>query len=180
VLGRNSIQRSNKEGEASLGTTPRTGRCGWASIRRRPEAWRTITPWLLIATVLLVATPLITESVRAEYGDVVINNHSDVAGMRPAIFPHWFHRIRFTCKVCHGDLGFKFEAGGNDITMLKIIDGEYCGACHNGQVAWSVENCDLCHTARPGTPTQVHESTLQKLVAPVSKPFAMPPNSNEK
>ncbi len=100
----------------------------------------------------------------AEYGDVVINNYSDAAGMRPVIFPHWFHRVRFRCKVCHADLGFKFQAGGNKINMLKIIDGEYCGACHNGEIAWSVENCDLCHSAKPGTPTQVHESTLQKLI----------------
>lgn len=104
--------------------------------------------------------------VHAEYGDVVINSYSDEAGMRPVIFPHWFHRIRFRCKVCHADLGFKFEAGGNDINMLKIIDGEYCGACHNGDIAWSVENCDLCHSGKPGTPTQVHESTLQKILAP--------------
>jgi hypothetical protein len=49
--------------------------------------------------------------------------------------------------------------------MLKIIDGEYCGACHNGDVAWSIENCDLCHSGVPNTPTQVHHSTVQKLVA---------------
>lgn len=104
--------------------------------------------------------------VNAEYGDVVINNYSDEAGMRPVVFPHWFHRVRFRCKVCHADLGFEFKAGGNEINMLKIIDGEYCGACHNGDIAWSVENCDLCHSAKPGTPTQVHESTLQKLVVP--------------
>ena len=108
---------------------------------------------------LVLAT---SQSARAEYGDIVINNHSDKAGMRPVIFPHWFHRVRFRCKVCHADLGFKFKAGGNEINMLKIIDGQYCGACHNGQVAWSVENCDLCHSAKPNTPTQVHESTLSK------------------
>jgi hypothetical protein len=49
------------------------------------------------------------EAARAEYGDVVINEFSDEAGMRPVIFPHWFHRIRFRCKVCHGDLGSKPE-----------------------------------------------------------------------
>jgi c(7)-type cytochrome triheme protein len=105
----------------------------------------------------------------AEFGDVVINNYSDDAGMRPVIFPHWFHRIRYRCKVCHGDLGFQFKAGGNEINMLKIIDGEYCGACHNGEIAWAVENCDVCHSAKPGTPTQVHLSTLQLLIAPVDK-----------
>jgi len=103
---------------------------------------------------------------RAEYGDVVMNNYADAAGMRPVVFPHWFHRVRFRCKVCHTDLGFKFKAGGNEINMLKIIDGQYCGACHNGTVAWSVENCDLCHSAKPGTPTQLHESTINLLSAP--------------
>jgi len=107
-----------------------------------------------------LATPTI---VGAEYGDVLINNYSDAAGMRPVVFPHWFHRIRFRCKVCHADLGFKMEAGGNQINMLKIIDGEYCGACHNGEVAWAVENCDICHTGKPGQPTQVHQSTASKL-----------------
>jgi hypothetical protein len=42
---------------------------------------------------------------QAEYGDVVINNFSDAAGMRPVVFPHWFHRVRFRCKVCHADQG---------------------------------------------------------------------------
>jgi c(7)-type cytochrome triheme protein len=107
-------------------------------------------------------------SARAEYGDVVINNYSEKAGMRPVVFPHWFHRVRFRCKVCHADLGFKFEAGGNDISMLKIIDGQFCGACHNGELAWNVENCSLCHSGKPGLPTQVHESTTQRMKLPES------------
>ncbi len=122
-----------------------------------------------LGLIMVLGLALNSPTVRAEYGDVVINNYSDDAGMRPAIFPHWFHRIRFRCKVCHADLGFKFQAGGNDITMLKIIDGEFCGACHNGDIAWSVENCDMCHSANPGTPIQVHESTVQKLLAPATK-----------
>ena len=77
---------------------------------------------------------------------------------------------RTCCKVCHADLGFQFKAGGNQINMLKIIDGQFCGACHNGEIAWSAENCNLFHSAKPGTLTQVHESTLQKLSpAPVKK-----------
>ena len=125
----------------------------------------------LILTAMLGAILFVSpvEDVKAEYGDVVINNYSDQAGMRPVVFPHWFHRIRFRCKVCHSDLGFKFQAGGNDINMLKIIDGQYCGSCHNGDVAWSIENCDLCHSGKPGTATQVHGSTLQKLLAPVTE-----------
>ena len=120
----------------------------------------------LLILLILVAGLADMQLARAEYGDVVMNNYSDAAGMRPAVFPHWFHRIRFSCKVCHADLGFKFKAGGNEINMVKIIDGQYCGACHNGNIAWSVENCDLCHTGKPGMATQVHESTINLLAVP--------------
>jgi c(7)-type cytochrome triheme protein len=126
----------------------------------------------ILILLLMVASLANMRLAHAEYGDVIINNYSDAGGMRPAVFPHWFHRIRFSCKVCHADLGFKFKAGGNEINMVKIIDGQYCGACHNGNIAWSVENCDLCHTGKPGTPTQVHGSTINSLVAPVG---ATPP-----
>ena len=124
---------------------------------------------LLIMMVLAVGLADV-QVAHAEYGDVVINNYSDGAGMRPAVFPHWFHRIRFRCKVCHADLGFKFKAGGNEINMVKIIDGQFCGACHNGNIAWSVENCNLCHSGKPGTPTQVHLSTISSLAAPAQSP----------
>jgi len=120
------------------------------------------------ATLLCVAALLqFPRATQAEYGDIVINNYSDEAGIRPAVFPHWFHRIRFRCKVCHSDLGFKFKAGGNEIDMLKILDGEFCGACHNGEIAWSIEQCNLCHSGRPGTPTQVHGNTIQRLDKPM-------------
>lgn len=103
---------------------------------------------LLMALLLwLAAVPSMSH---AEYADVIINKRADKEGMRPVIFPHWFHRIRFRCKVCHHELGFEMRAGGNDITMADIIDGKFCGMCHNGEVAWSLENCDLCHSGKPG------------------------------
>ncbi len=130
--------------------------------RTRLTAGFVLSAIVAIAALLAVDIP----QAQAEYGDVVINNYSDKAGMRPAVFPHWFHRIRFTCKVCHADLGFKFKAGGNEITMGKIIDGQFCGACHNGEIAWSVENCNMCHSGIAGTPTQFHNSTQGRLFAP--------------
>jgi c(7)-type cytochrome triheme protein len=126
------------------------------------RVWRPGLALLASAALFAAAVP----QARAEYGDVVMNNYSDAAGMRPVVFPHWFHRIRYRCKVCHADLGFKFKAGGNEINMVKVIDGQFCGACHNGDVAWNVENCNMCHSAKPGTPTQVHESTINSLVVP--------------
>ena len=128
------------------------------------------SPFVFLAILLI--SLFMVDSAQAEYGDIVINNYSDDAGMRPAVFPHWFHRVRFRCKVCHADLGFKFQAGGNDINMLKIIDGEFCGACHNGEIAWSIENCGMCHSGIPGTPIQVHGTALHQLVTPNKKATA--------
>lgn len=123
----------------------------------------------VLVAALCVTVLLNDQKARAEYGDVVINNYSDAAGMRPVVFPHWFHRIRFRCKVCHADLGFKFKAGGNDINMVKIFDGQFCGRCHNSSIAWGVENCVLCHSGVPNMNTRVHNSTSDRLVAPVAK-----------
>jgi c(7)-type cytochrome triheme protein len=107
---------------------------------------------LVVVLAFSVAGP---RDAQAEYGDVVLNNASEKNGVRGVVFPHWFHRIRYDCKVCHTDLGFKFQAGSTEITMRKIVGGEQCGACHNGQIAWSSAECDLCHVAKPGTPTSV-------------------------
>lgn len=132
---------------------------------------RTLIGRMLFVGTLVLATAFVdARPAMAEYGDVIMNNNSDAAGMRPAVFPHWFHRVRYSCKVCHADLGFKFKAGGNNIDMLKIMDGQYCGACHNGAIAWSVENCNLCHSGKPGTPTQVHESKSHELLTPAKPP----------
>jgi len=97
-------------------------------------------------------------SVLAEYADVVLNRNAEFNDMPPVVFPHWFHRIRFRCKVCHHELGFKMRAGSNDITMGDIIDGKYCGMCHNGEIAWSVDNCELCHSGKPGLKTGMQGS----------------------
>ena len=113
----------------------------------------------LLALAVAAAWPL---PATAEYGDVVLNRYSTARGMRPVVFPHWFHRIRFRCKVCHGELGFKMRAGSNDVRMNDIINGEFCGMCHNGQVAWSPERCDLCHSGKPGLVSGIHGSSDTK------------------
>jgi len=109
-----------------------------------------------LAFILLVLC--VSTMVAAEYADVVLNRMAEKNDMRPVIFPHWFHRIRFRCKVCHHELGFEMRAGANEITMGKIIDGQYCGMCHNGEIAWSVDNCHLCHSGKPGLKTGIRGS----------------------
>jgi len=126
-----------------------------------------LTPLPLLCA--LVISGLYATDTHAEYGDVVLNNFSSDAGVRPVIFSHWFHRIRYSCKSCHSELGIVFKAGATKIDMATIVNGEYCGACHNGVVAWSIENCDLCHSAKSDIPTQVHMSTQQILLKGAAK-----------
>jgi c(7)-type cytochrome triheme protein len=104
----------------------------------------------MLALLLLIVGTLSVPRVYSEYADVVLNRYSDEEGVRPVIFQHWFHRIRFQCRVCHQELGFEMRVGATDVTMDEIIDGNFCGACHNGEIAWSADNCDLCHAAFPG------------------------------
>lgn len=98
---------------------------------------------LLVGAVTVVLSP---NRVGAEYGDIIMNREAEKAEMPPVVFPHWFHRIRFKCKVCHDDI-FVMKAGANEVTMIKIIKGQYCGKCHNGRIAWAPLYCDRCHSA---------------------------------
>ena len=116
----------------------------------RPNARR-----VLAMAIALFALLAFGHGVQAEYGDVILNKRSEKDGVRPVVFPHWFHRIRFQCKVCHSELGFVMRAGANDVLMADIINGKFCGMCHNGSVAWGTERCDLCHSGKPGMKSQV-------------------------
>lgn len=111
---------------------------------------------LLIATSALALAMATSAPARGEYGDVVLNRYAEKAGVRPVVFPHWFHRIRFRCKVCHGELDFRMRAGANDVKMTDIIDGRFCGKCHNSQTAWGADQCDLCHSGKRGLKTGIY------------------------
>ena len=116
---------------------------------------------LLLALGMAAGSAMMTPAA-AEYGDVVIDRLSTGSGVRAVVFPHWFHRIRYRCKVCHSELGFKMRAGANLVQMNDIINGKFCGMCHNGQVAWAPDRCDLCHSARPGVAAGIYGSSETK------------------
>jgi c(7)-type cytochrome triheme protein len=84
------------------------------------------------------------------YGNIVISRNlpkSPMAGfIKPVVFPHWWHRTVFVCKVCHTDIGFKMKAGANDIKMIDIQQGKWCGTCHNGKIAFAPVQCPRCHS----------------------------------
>lgn len=86
----------------------------------------------------------------AALGDLVFERQSEIPegeAFPPSIFPHWVHRVRYRCYVCHDTL-FEMKQGANAVTMEDIDAGQFCGACHNGRNAFdaSFENCARCHT----------------------------------
>lgn len=91
-----------------------------------------------------------------EYGNVFMDNYSTRNKVSPVIFNHWLHRAKYTCRLCHVDLGFAMEAGGTGVREEDNKAGFYCGACHNGKEAFAPvgkdflghekKNCDRCHS----------------------------------
>lgn len=68
----------------------------------------------------------------------------DTAGQPQVVFPHRQHTEWLDCANCHENL-FKSRRGANDISMLDILQGEYCGRCH-GAVAFPLTECKRCHS----------------------------------
>ena len=79
-------------------------------------------------------------------GDIVFQRKAGEGEVPPAVFPHWFHRVRFKCYACHPAIT-AMKAGANKITMDAIGEGKFCGACHNGKTAWEISfnTCPRCH-----------------------------------
>jgi c(7)-type cytochrome triheme protein len=84
------------------------------------------------------------------YGNVTMRARARKAGMEPVVFAHWSHRSRYTCRICHLDLGFGMRQGDTGITRSQYLSGKFCGACHNGETAFTVKDgpdaqCGRCH-----------------------------------
>ena len=60
------------------------------------------------------------------------------------LFPHKAHTEWLECSNCHESL-FRSKAGETPITMLAILQGEYCGRCH-GAVSFPLTECKRCHS----------------------------------
>ena len=81
-------------------------------------------------------------------GDIEFPPH-EMQELPVAVFPHWFHRIRFRCFVCHPRI-FPMQVTNEGITMDAIRAGQFCGVCHNDKIAWrpSYDTCARCHLTR--------------------------------
>jgi len=94
----------------------------------------------------------------SQYGKVILDNYS-TTGPGPVVFDHWLHRSKFTCRICHVDIGFAMEAKATGISARTNREGFHCGACHDGKRVFQGKTifaacsdaahgpqCDRCHS----------------------------------
>ncbi|OGP18358.1 MAG: hypothetical protein A2V21_309275 [Deltaproteobacteria bacterium GWC2_55_46] len=74
--------------------------------------------------------------------DVVITAKGDF--VNDVIYPHEMHTYWLKCDVCHPQI-FVPAKGSNEMTMVGIVQGEWCGRCH-GKVAFPLTDCNRCHS----------------------------------
>ena len=70
-----------------------------------------------------------------------------MAGAKNVVYSHEFHttKAKRGCSDCHFRL-YRMAPGLVKVTMTDMGKGRSCGACHNGQQAFSIqENCARCH-----------------------------------
>ncbi len=69
-----------------------------------------------------------------EYGSVIISPPPGTPSEQPpAVFDHWVHRAKYTCRLCHADIGFDMKRGTTDIRAEDNMRGYMCGTCHDGK-----------------------------------------------
>lgn len=59
-------------------------------------------------------------------------------------FSHMSHTAAFSCDGCHPKV-FSMKKTAGKMTMDDMYEGKFCGLCHNGNIASSVEDCEKCH-----------------------------------
>ena len=99
------------------------------------------------ATMVLTASMALAAS---HGGDIVFEKP-----VKGVIFSHKLHveDKGLSCEMCHSRL---FEIGRTtqekaDFVMESLYQGKYCGACHNGSLAFaSNTRCATCHIGIKG------------------------------
>ncbi len=84
-------------------------------------------------------------------------------------FSHWAHRVRYTCRACHFELGFSMKANETPIVCDEgSMKGEFCARCHDGKTAFGPReaaggNCLRCHGTGDGGRAKAFEALRARL-----------------
>ncbi|HEX9880292.1 MAG TPA: cytochrome c3 family protein [Candidatus Binatia bacterium] len=81
-------------------------------------------------------------------------SYEDTKPMPPVTFSHKFHvtEKKQGCPECHTKVfQMKKMAASPEMTMPKLNEGQFCGACHNGTKAFAtkdMQSCVKCHVKK--------------------------------
>jgi c(7)-type cytochrome triheme protein len=100
---------------------------------RRSEQWLWMVCWILFFANFARAQMYLPKPPPEPwlYGKVVLGGEGAREG--GVVFDHWLHRAKFTCRVCHVDIGFAMQANGTGVKAQSNREGFHCGACHDGR-----------------------------------------------
>jgi len=109
----------------------------------------TIALAIVAGSFLIVSHATATE----EYDVRAFGPKSPIVWDKPTkvVFEHRTHTddIGLECGECHGEL-FAMQRGvalrTGKLTMAALAEGQFCGACHDGETAFASDsNCAACH-----------------------------------
>ncbi len=116
-----------------------------------------LLPFLLLLTVVFFCVgQAVAEE---EYDEEAYGPEEPIVFVKPVKAVDFSHKIHtmgagLECDSCHDEL-FQMEAGtaeqNDDFTMESLYAGKYCGACHDGDMAFaSNKRCTICHIGVKG------------------------------
>ena len=106
--------------------------------------------YLLIVFIIIAAVAVLVPMSKIIGGGLLIYYPSEDEETPGGVtFNHYTHveKLDLKCTDCHYNL-FASEQHASGITMEGIFEGEWCGACHDGDKAFGVDECDACHVER--------------------------------
>ncbi|MBI1920004.1 MAG: hypothetical protein HYS23_02875 [Geobacter sp.] len=113
----------------------------------------------MTAAILALSLLLAGAAVGQEHGGDIVYSKP----LKSVTFSHKVHveDKGLICDMCHART-FEMKAlsaqENGDFKMQALYDGKYCGACHNGTMAFaSNSRCATCHTGVKGYKTQPGE-----------------------
>ncbi len=115
-----------------------------------------------LAGSLMVGVALLgfsSQAMGADYDEDTYGPEAPIVFVKPVKAVDFSHKIHtmgagLECDSCHDEL-FEMEAGATeekgDFTMQALYDGQYCGACHDGEMAFAANTrCTVCHIGVKG------------------------------
>ena len=120
--------------------------------------------YAIIATTLSVA---VSAMAAENHGGTVVYTKP----VKSVVFSHKVHveEKELTCDLCHArtfDMQALKAQEKTDFTMKSLVEGKYCGSCHNGTMAFaSTTRCAACHAGVKGARLRQHKDSAKNSIA---------------